>query len=433
MFTRSCDFRERSFAINYQDCDRLILSLLFDSPNKDSQKSDSGNQSVPIIPFDLSTRSSETDITQFDWDYIVKKMSQEGVAETIFHNLRKNHTEHLVPPGTYAALSDQYYKNLKRNLSIVGELRGILILLKESGIPCIVLKGIALAEHIYPGIAMRGMSDIDILVKKMDLYAVDEMLTSQGYVARDSSVSSAINNPEGYLASLEYRKENGSLLNLHIHWHIVNSSVPATMFAKHVDIERIWEKAVAVRVADADVYMLCPEHVIIYLCEHALRIGHSFDRLILIADIFYAIKAYEKNIDWDFLVEESRRFNLSRLVYFSLSVVKSYASVNIPEECLKKLMPPDISRGELFFQRLQFNNRRIRGSSYFIYLAMNRTITDKITFLFRTFFPPRQILLQRLYIKDKAIKKSYYIARMREVISHIFTFFPMHEKILKRP
>jgi hypothetical protein len=204
------------------------------------------------------------------------------------------------------------------------------------------------------------------------------------------------------------------------------------MFVKHVDIERIWEKAVAARVADADAYMLCPEHLIIYLCEHALRIGHSFDRLILITDIFHALKAYENNIDWDFLVEESRRFNLDRLVYFSLSVVKSYTSSNIPEECLRKLMPPDISRGELFFQKLQFSNRRIRGSSYFIYLAMNRTITDKITFLFRTLFPPRQILLQRLYIKEGTIKKSYYIARMREVLSHIFSFFPIQEKILKK-
>ena len=360
-------------------------------------------------------------------------MKQEGVSEVIFHNLRKNHMEYLVPLATYTALSDQHYNNLRRNLSIIGGLKGILILLKESNIPCIVLKGIALAEHIYPGIAMRGMSDIDILVKKMDIYAVDELLTSQGYIAMDSSVSSAINNPEGYLASLEYRKENGSLLNLHVHWHIVNSSVPATMFAKHVDIERIWEKAVPARVADADVYILCPEHLIIYLCEHALRIGHSFDRLILITDISYALEAYEKNIDWDFLVEESRRLNLDRLVYFSLSIVKSYARAFIPDECLKKLMPADLSIGERFFQRLQTANRRIRGSSYFIYLAMNRTFSDKIEFLFRTFFPPRQILLQRLYIRDGATLKSYYTARAREVFSHIFSFFPIPEKILKRP
>jgi hypothetical protein len=424
MYAKGCDFRVRSFAINCEDCDRLILSLLFDSPKCASKSADFRDQPVRLFA---------NDAAQYDWDYIVTKMRKEGVAEAIFHNLRKNHTEHLLPGATLNILSNQYYNNLRRNLSITGVLKGILTLLKQSKIPCIVLKGIALAEHVYPAIAMREMSDIDILVKKMDLYTVDELLTSHGYIARDSSVSSAINNPEGYLASLEYGKENDPLFNLHVHWHIVNSSVPATMFTKHVDSERIWEKAVPARVADADIYMLCPEHLIIYLCEHALRIGHSFDRLILITDIFYALKAYEKIIDWDFLVQESKRFNLDRLVYFSLSIVKSYVSVNIPEECLRRLKPPDLSLGELFFQRLQFNNRRIRGSSYFIYLAMNRTITDKITFLFRTFFPPRQILLQRLYIRDGATLKSHYAARVREVVSHILSFFPIPEKMLKRP
>ena len=249
MFTRSCDFRERSFAINSQDCNRVILSLLFDLPKCESDNADPREQCISLFAKDSA---------EYDWDYTVAKMKQEGVAETIFHNLKKNRMEDLVPPAVSTALSEQYYSNLRRNLSIIGELKGILSLLKKSEIPCIVLKGIALAEHIYPGIAMRGMSDIDILVKKMDLYAVDDLLSSLGCIARDSSVASAIKNPEGYLASLEYRKENGSALNLHVHWHIVNSSVPATMFAKHIDIGRIWEKAVPARVAVATT-VLTPE------------------------------------------------------------------------------------------------------------------------------------------------------------------------------
>ena len=421
--TKSCDFRERSFAINYQDCDKHILSLLFNLPNEDSQKLESGNQ---------SGRSFSKDTRQYDWDYIIRKMRQEGVAEAVFYNLKRNNTEHLVPSAARNALSDQYYKNLRRNLFVIGQLKGILVLLRESGIPCIVLKGIALAEHIYPGIAMREMSDIDILVKKTDLYAADKILSSQGYVASDSCVSRAISNPEGYLASLEYRRESGSLLALHVHWHIVNSSVPATMFAEHVDMERIWERAVATKVADAHAYILCPEHLIIYLCEHALRIGHSFDRLILTVDIHYALKVYEKNIDWDFLAEESRRFNLCRLVYFGLSIVKSYASVHIPAECLRSLMPHYFSMGERFFLKLQADRRRIRGSSYFIYLAMNRTLSDKMKFLFRTLFPPRPILRQRFYIKDGTNIKWPYAWRVREVLSHIFNFLPAHGENAKK-
>jgi hypothetical protein len=116
------------------------------------------------------------------------------------------------------------------------------------------------------------MSDVDILVKKNDVTALDRILSSRGYICVDSSPSTAVNNPIGYLASLEYQKQDGCVLNLHVHWHMVNSSVPATMFVERIEMERIWDRAVPARVADADAYALCPEHLVIYLCEHALRV-----------------------------------------------------------------------------------------------------------------------------------------------------------------
>jgi len=390
--------------------DKFILKLLF-APEK--VKSILPDEEAGIMPPEHTP----------DWTPLVEKARQEGVSAVLFHNITKHHLESLVPQESYKDLSNHYYTNLKRNMAIIGALRKVLATFQEAGIPCIVLKGIALAEHVYPSIAMRGMSDVDILVKKDDLFKVDDYLSSLGYISQDSSVAKAIHNPVGYLASLEYRKDAKSPLNLHVHWHTVNTSVPATMFVERIDINRLWENSAMTAVADSHALMLRPEHLIIYLCEHALRIGHSFDRLILVCDIFFSIKAFENIIDWDFIIEESRRFNLSRFVYHSLSIVKYHTSVDIPVECIAKLKPPDISWGEKFFLRLQLGNRRIRGSSYLIYLAMNRGLSDKIRFIARTFFPPPQILLQRRYGKGHESTKSYYIDRVREVFSQIFKLF----------
>jgi hypothetical protein len=354
-----------------------------------------------------------------DWPLLVEKATQEGVSALLFHNITKQHLEDLVPADSYRNLSNHYHTNLKRNLSIVGALRGVLAILQEAAIPCIVLKGISLAERVYPNIALRGMSDVDLLVRKEDLFKVDDHLSSLGYTSRDSSPAKAVHNPSGYLASLEYRKDDPSPLNLHLHWHPVNTSVPATAFAGRIDLDRLWEHAATVRVADSHALMLRPEHMIIYLCEHAQRIGHSFDRLILICDIFFSIKAFENILDWDFIAEESRRFNLSRFVYHGLSIVEHYTALGIPEGCIAKLKPPDISRGEKFFLRLQLGNRRIRGSSYFIYLAMNRGLPSKIRFVVRTFFPPSPILLQRRHGNGSEPLRSYYVSRLWEVFSSI--------------
>jgi hypothetical protein len=307
---------------------------------------------------------------------------------------------------------------------IIGELREVLATLQEAAIPCIVLKGIALAERVYPNLAMRGMSDVDLMVRKEDLFRVDDRLSSLGYLSRDSSVAKAILNPAGYLASMEYRKNDPSPLNLHLHWHPVNTSVPATMFAEQIDLNQLWEKAAMTQVADSQALMLCPEHMIIYLSEHALRIGHSFDRLILVCDIFFAIRAFENSLDWDFIVAESRRFNLSRFVYHSLSIVEHYTALGIPDDCIAKLKPPDISWGEKFFLSLQRDNRRISGSSYFVYLAMNRGVSEKIRFITRTFFPPPQILLQRRHGEGAEFSNSLYLLRIGEIFSQM-------KKILK--
>lgn len=414
--------------MSIRDEDRFILSLLFIS-----EESKSPNN-VLKYPGPGSTALSGKISDHFNWNYILETLNKEGISEVLNLNIKMYRLYDCIPKIIYENLADQYYNNLRKYMSIISALKALLTLFKEHQIPCLMLKGIALAELIYPGIALRGMSDIDILVKKDDLYAIDDLLSSQGYISRDSSVSRAIHNPEGYLASLEYRKDDASILNLHVHWHMVNTSVPATMFIKQVNIDRIWEKALTAKVADVEVLTLCPEHLVIYLCEHALRVGHSFDRLILLCDIYYAIKTYVNNFDWNFMIEESRRFNLDRFVFFGLSIVKHYSSLNIPDEYLRRLKPDNISLGEKLFLHLQYNNRRIRGSSYFIYLAMNRNLSDKFSFLFRTFFPPAPILLQRQRIRDARSLKSYYLYRICEVFSQTAKIFlHYHKKTLKYP
>ncbi len=390
--------------------DKFILKILF-APEKEKS----------LLPDKNATTTPKG--TDPDWIHLIDKARQEEVSAVLFHNIRKHHLEGLVPQESYKDLSNQYYTNLKRNMSIIGELREVLAALQKAAILCIVLKGIALSERVYPNIAMRGMSDVDLMVRKDDLFRVDDQLSSLGYISRDSSVAKAILNPAGYLASLEYRKNDPSSLNLHLHWHTVNTSIPATMFVEQIDLNRLWEHSTMTSVADSHALMLRPEHMIIYLCEHSLRVGHSFDRLILVCDIFYSIKAFENSLDWDFIVAESRRFNLSRFVYHSLSIVEHYTALGIPDDCLAKLKPPNISWGEKFFLNLQLNNRRISGSSYFVYLAMNRGLSDKIRFITRTFFPPPEILLQRRHGRGHESAKSYYIDRVREVFSQIFKLF----------
>jgi hypothetical protein len=174
-------------------------------------------------------------------------------------------------------------------------------------------------------------------------------------------------------------------------------------------------------VADADVHIFCPEHQVIYLCEHGLRINHSFDRLILIYDIFYVINTTAYQIDWKVVVQEVRRFKLEKFVFLSLAVVRHYTSAAVSEEIMTVLQTAVLSFFDRGFLHLQLHGRRLRGSSFLLYFAMNEGVFAKAVFLFRTLFPPRHILLQRSYAKGAGFNMSWYFRRVWEVFSHSFS------------
>ena len=393
-------------------------------------------------------------LKSLDWKYIITKTCQEGVSGIVFHHLQKYNLAEKLPPDVHSYLLSCYNMNFKQNLLILCQAKRLLRQLNQAGITVVVLKGLALMEHNYPSLGMRGMSDIDILVRKDDLLKADQCLALIGYTPRDSTAVKAMSNPSGYLASLDYRKDSVSFVSLHIHWHIVNTSIPATMFAGHVDMERIWEKSVPAEIADTEVRILSPEHTIIYLCEHALRVGHSFNRLVLVYDIFQFLKTratatkpcvtehpansissryaspsrngdirQERAIDWDLVMKESKRFNLCRFVYCGLSIVSGYSGSPILSEITIKMKPPTQSPGEKLFLRLQLGNHRIRGSSYLLYLAMNKGLAEKCQFLYRTFFPPSHILAQKLYANLSEGKKPGYPFRVYEIFIHFFKLF----------
>lgn len=361
-----------------------------------------------------------------EWIELTGIMVDEGVAFLIFYFIEKRNLGGLLPKEALDALAGLYYSNLKKNIFAAAALKKVLQRLNADRIPCIALKGLVLAERFYPGFATRGMSDADVLVYRKDVRRVDESLSALGYSAVDSRVDDALQNPPGYLTSLDYRKKDGAMPNIHIHWHTVNTSVPAYMFSEKIDMKRLWEKAIPAHLAGTETRILCPEHHVIYLCEHGLRINHSFDRLILIYDIFYAIGSTRYSVDWDYVIGEARRFGLERLVFLSLSVARRFAPPCIPDAVVQDLRPPALAGGEKIFLRMQLGNRRFRGAAMLVYLAMNKGIRGKIVFLYRTFFPPRHILLQRGYAPQEKFSAVWYWRRTREALLHLCAVLRAH-------
>lgn len=354
---------------------------------------------------------------------IVASALLEDVAPTLYYLLRKKRIMDALSAADMQGLARFFETNLVFNLGLRQELITVLKRFNALGVPHILLKGIALAEFYYPSLSMRRMTDVDILIHEENLPEIDACLKDMGYAPADSDVHTAMQNPAGYLASLEYHRKEG-LPPLHIHWRLINTSVPATAFAPFQSMERLWLRATPAQMDGVATRILCTEHLLLHLCEHALRINHSFNRLILVYDIVTVLRCKEKPVAWDALIEEAGLSHLEIFLYCSLQIVRSYAPDAVPETVIARIRPNRLTWGQRLFLRLQLQGLRIRGSSYLIYLSLNRGFLAKATFLFRTVIPPQSIQRQRRREGEGPVAVHLYILRVWEIVRHLVGVMP---------
>jgi hypothetical protein len=354
-----------------------------------------------------------------DWSYFLRKARENGISATVYSKLKeiKKDCPHI-PSFIFEELKKDYFLNATKNSLIFEELGKVLGSIRKTGLQLIVLKGAALAEKIYGNLALRPMTDVDLLLKKEDLGRLDEQLKILGYKPSDISVED-IDFSLTYLTTLDYRSLTPNSPSFHVHWHFVNSTIPNESYLKRIKIEDIWRDAEKTRIAGVETLVMAPHHLLIHLSEHALRVTHSLSKLSFFCDIDLTVNFYQERLDWQKLIEESHKFNLNRLVYPSLYFTAKFMGTKIPENVLSKLKPERFSLGERIFMNSISDNKRFPGLSYLVHLAMNNGFKKKISFLEKTLFPPPKIMAQRSYIPYSKFSYLHYIKRIGEVLSRL--------------
>ncbi len=362
----------------------------------------------------------EAEKNNLDWDSFLKKARENGISAVVYSKLNKIKKDcPHIPSFVFEELKKIYYMNATKNSLIFEELGKVLDTFRKNGIQVIVLKGAALAEKIYGNLALRPMTDVDLLAKKEDLFCLDEQMKILGYRPSDISIND-IDFSSTYLTTLDYRSLSPNSTSFHVHWHFVNSTIPNESYMKNIKIEDIWRDAEKTEIADVETMVMAPYHLLIHLSEHALRVTHSLSKISFFCDIDEVVNSYQERLDWERLIKESLKFNLNRMVYISLYFASRFLETKIPEYVLLKLRPERLSLGEKIFMNSISKNNRLSGLSYLVHLSMNNGLYRKMIFLGKTLFPPSQIIAQRNYVPQSKLSYIHYIRRINEVFSRLF-------------
>lgn len=379
-----------------------------------------------IISLLKNAFSGETSITpaaSIDLPRTLKIARENGVSQKLYTIIKKTGTHPL-----FSLLREDYLTTAGRNTLIYTEFKRVIEGFIERHIDVMAMKGIVLAELVYQDIGVRAMSDVDLLIRKQDIQKTDDLLDKLGYSAVDPSPFDSLGNDDNYLATRDYRSKKPSHPSFHVHWHIVNSSVPAPYAAK-INIAKIWEDALPVNIAGVNVLSMSPHHFLLHLCEHAMRVTHSASQLVYLMDIAALISKYAGVLDWQKVIDACREWGLERFAYNILTLCRLNIGVGAPEWVLKGLKSYRRTIGEKLFLTITARGNGFSGLSYPVHWAMNKGVAQKVSFVFRTLFPPAWVLAKKhscscdnLAGRAPALGAfSLYLSRTREIF-HAFSF-----------
>lgn len=206
-----------------------------------------------------------------DWDDLAVRAIVFGLAPQLYRRLVE--WQLPVPSRSLAKLAATYQATAKRNAAIHDQLGEALRAFAAQDLRPIALKGVHLAELVYPDPALRPMNDIDLLFAPHELPKAEAVLVSLGYGGKHKSAelgagvtkhtstfqrdSAGAATPNPYLST-----ESERMIEPH-------SSLEESWFGLNVDMTPgVGERAIETTLAGQPCRVLATEDLLLHLCIH---------------------------------------------------------------------------------------------------------------------------------------------------------------------
>lgn len=286
-------------------------------------------------------------------------------------------------------------------------------LLEEHGIATLMLKGAPLAALYYPHVALRPMSDLDVLVPEQLAPAALDLLQANGWTRRgtrwprEPHGRSRIGN---MLASVEEQwllqlwpainLVDGERREIDLHWNLLR---PASFAGAD---QAFWDAAVPFTFEGIETRTLCATDHLLHACTHGIM-WNTVPPVRWVADSAMIMR--RASIDWDRLAMLTDRLHVALPVSDGLHYLASLLDLPVPPAVLQQLARLKVTRME----QLDYTRRQtdlppgpiewIR-SRYLIYARSTRG--RGIVFRIRLVRGQSLLWLSRLVLPNRLAKRS---------------------------
>ncbi len=357
------------------------------------------DQLIKVLRYYLRTGTDEKNtagllqLSPSDWDRVIEQSAWHGVLPLLYQSAKVLGPGISISASILQELREKYLLSALENLRLYHQLSEVLRALQNDGIPVIALKGAHLAEVVYGNIALRPMSDIDLLVKKEDLPEVEEKMFGLGYGYGPFAYTnkSWIAERAGNFA---YVPANKGVV-VEVHWSIG----PTSPF--NIDTECLWERSRPITIVGIPVSVLSPEDLLLHLCLHTAFRNAFVTGLLHFCDIVKAIQHYQDELDWEQLQRRISQWGVARPVYLTLSLARELLQAAVLDDLLDKIRPHDFDRKMITWAREQILNYKSTSqavSPKLIKLWGSKGLKDKANLLLEALLILKNVFLSKEYI-----------------------------------
>ena len=230
-------------------------------------------------------------------------------------------------------------------------------LLEQNGIPTVMLKGVPLAALFYGDIALRPMSDVDVLVPEDHALNALDLLQRNGWTHKEAfkplehaRLPVIARNVPKLEQELHVELQNGVNLadsegrEVDLHWNVLPLSSPGAE-------QPFWDCAVPFRFEGVETRTLCPTDHLLHTCAHGLM-WNTLPTIRWVADSAMIIR--RAPIDWNRLVTLSDRLLIALPVSDGLHYLANIFGMPVPADVLGRLARLKVARKEQDeYKRLQ--------------------------------------------------------------------------------
>jgi len=313
-----------------------------------------------------------------------------------------------VPRVIRARMREILQTHTARNLRLLREFSILAKALQGHGVDFMPVKGVHRCTSLYENIGERPIWDMDVLVQLGDIRNALDVVEATGYRAsRPFDLDLEVRN---YHHVPAYVKRNAPPLE--IHWTLLNPR-----FQNGLNWQELWERSVPARVGEADVRVLSPGDLLIYLCAHVAYQHIYIDSVRSLYDIKLLIRREAAQMDWGAITARARTWALANSVYLTLRLTDDLLGCPLPEGVWQGLRPAEFNERlvEAALTRIMDHSE---SSPVVSAVWSRRSLPRRIQGLWGRVMVPPSVLAGRYRLPPKSRRVYlYYFARAWDLLS----------------